>query len=85
MDPSTQNQLRLLPYSSAHYFCTAELHQQAIHAIVDTGGARTMIDREAAERLGLQIDKATKRTKYGSYWGPGGRETFYYGRVKGPL
>lgn len=44
-----------------------------------------MMDRAAAESMGLPIDRATKKVRYGSYIGPGGKETFYYGRVKGPI
>lgn len=44
-----------------------------------------MIDRKAAEQLGLPIDRATKRRKYGSFWGPGGKQMWYYGRIAGPV
>ncbi len=58
---------------------------RVILAIIDTGGARTMIDRKAAEKLNLPIDKATRKHKYGSFWGPGGVQTWYYGRIAGPI
>ncbi len=44
-----------------------------------------MIDRKAAEKLGLPIEKATKRRKFGSFWGPGGKQSWYYGRIAGPV
>ena len=53
--------------------------------IMDTGGARTLVDVTMAKQMGLPIDKATKNRKYGSYWGAGGVETFYWGRIKGPI
>jgi hypothetical protein len=64
---------------------TVEIGDKLLNAIVDTGGARTMMDKTVVEALGLPIDKATKRRRYGSYWGPGGKETYYYGRVPGPV
>ena len=44
-----------------------------------------MMDITVATKLGLRIDKATKHTRYGSFWGPGGKDTPYYGRVAGPI
>ena len=43
------------------------------------------MDVTVANRLGLPIDKATKKRRYGSYWGAGGEETYYWGRVRGPI
>lgn len=59
-------------------------------ALVDTCGARSMIDRATAEALGMDIEVATKDKHFGSFFGPGTngsgtRNVYYYGRVKGPI
>ena len=80
-----EDMLDMVPHSTAHYMATVEINKKLINLIVDTGGARTMMDRRVAESLGLPIDKASKKKRYGSYWGPGGKETYYWGRVQGPV
>jgi hypothetical protein len=57
-----------------------------IEGLIDTCGARSMIDRATAESIGLPIDVATKDNHFGSFFGPGAengksRNIYYYGRV----
>jgi predicted aspartyl protease len=42
-----------------------------VEALIDTGGARCMIDIETANKLGLEVEVATKEKNWGSYFGPG--------------
>ena len=44
-----------------------------------------MMDVQVASKLGLEMERATRHQKFGSFWGPGGKEMFYYGRIKGPV
>ena len=83
--PDTENLLELVPHSSAHYMACGEINGRLINMVVDTGGARTMMDRTVASKLGLPIERANKKIKFGSYYGPGGKETYYWGRVPGPV
>jgi hypothetical protein len=64
---------------------SGQIMGKVINMIVDTGGARTMVDKTVARELGLPIERATRRRKFGSYWGPGGKETYYWGRIPGPI
>lgn len=56
-----------------------------VEAILDTGGARSMVDLETAKAMKLDVEKATRKVNFGSFIGPNGRPTYYYGRVKGPI
>ena len=53
--------------------------------MLDSGGARSMIDLQAAKKMGLPIERARKGKMFGSFFGPGNREIPYYGRIKGPV
>jgi hypothetical protein len=44
-----------------------------------------MIDLKTANKLGLPIEVATPSKHWGSFYGPNGVSTPYYGRVKGPV
>ena len=55
-----------------------------IEAIVDTGGARSLIDVDTARTLGLDIELA-KSNNMGNFWGPGGEVMGYLGTVRGPI
>ena len=72
--------------SKAHYMATVIVFDKLMHTMVDTCGAKSMIDRRTAEELGLKIELATKDRHFGSYYGPGNENgAYYYGRIKGPL
>jgi len=54
-------------------------------ALVDTGGARTMVDEASARALGLEVELATPEKKFGAFWGPDSVPRDYLGRVRGPV
>jgi hypothetical protein len=61
-----------------------------VEALIDTCGAKSIIDRATAEALGMEIEVATKEKHFGSLFGPGEngqqpRSTYDYGRVEGPV
>lgn len=75
----------LLPISRAHYTALLSIEGAFVEAIIDTGGARSMIDYETAKALGLNIQLADATQSFGSFWGPSGAPCEYFGRVKGPV
>ena len=56
-----------------------------LEAIFDTSGARSLIDRNTADKLGYKVYVASSKAEHGSYVGPNGKPVKYYGRVKGPI
>lgn len=77
--------IRKIKLSDSHYMGTIVLGGVFMHAMLDTCGAKSMIDRRTAEELGFDIEIATKHNHFGSFYGPGGKVVYYYGRIKGPL
>lgn len=75
----------MLPISRSHYIALVAINEGFCEAIVDTGGARSMIDYESAKSLGLDVELANEERSFGSFWGPAGDPVSYYGRVKGPV
>ena len=55
-----------------------------MEGIGDTGVTRSLMDRETARRVGLQIEVA-HGLEFGTYFGPGSKERPYAGRVVGPV
>jgi hypothetical protein len=53
--------------------------------MLDTCGAKSMMDRKTAEELGFEIEVASRKRHFGSFYGPGGKVVYYYGRARGPL
>ena len=53
-------------------------------AIGDTGATRSLLDLASAKRMGLPVELATGQ-EFGTYFGPGSKETPYAGRVQGPV
>ena len=74
----------LVPPSRAHYMALVKLGNGVIEAIIDTGGARSLIDLDTARTLGLKIEMA-KSNNMGNFWGPGGEVMGYTGTVRGPI
>ncbi len=54
-------------------------------AIVDTGGARTMLDKSMAHALGLEVKRAGPRIWFGSLLGPSAKPIPYYGQGRSPV
>ena len=64
---------------------TVILEGKLIHTMVDTCGAKSMIDKKTALDLGFEVEVATRQKHFGSFYGPGDKVIYYYGRIKGPL
>lgn len=75
----------ILKISPAHYSALVAFGNSLTEAIVDTGGARTMLDASLAQRLGLPVEIAGPGKWFGSFWGPSASPIPYYGRVAGPI
>lgn len=71
--------------SPAHYSALVMIGDALTEAIVDTGGARTMLDASLAKELGLKVEVAGPGKWFGSFWGPSAQPIPYYGRVAGPI
>lgn len=50
-------------------------------AVMDTGGSRSLIDKDTAAQFGLQVHVGDA----GYFWGPGNSVEPYYGKVEGPV
>ena len=61
------------------------LNDVLVEAIVDTGGARSIIDEHTARELGLHVELATATRGHGAFWGPGATPIKYHGAVPGPV
>jgi hypothetical protein len=71
--------------SPAHYSAVCELGKGVVDMMLDTGGARTMIDLETAMKLGLPVERVSATKYFGSFYSASGVPTPYAGRVKGPV
>jgi hypothetical protein len=56
-----------------------------VEVVLDSGGAKTMIDKNTARLLNLDIEWATEGKSYGSFSGVSAQPTQYLGRSKGPV
>ena len=70
---------------SSHYLGLVELNGRVVEVILDSGGARTMVDRETAIALGLKIEWADDQKFFGSFSGVSSTPTRYAGRAVGPI
>ena len=61
------------------------INKVLVNMMLDTCGAKSMIDRKTAEELGFEVELATKSKHFGSFYGPGGKVVYYYGRIRGPI
>ena len=75
----------LVPLSKNHYMGRMVINKTLTNMMLDTCGARSMIDRTTAERLGFKVEVATKNKHFGSFYGPGGKVVYYHGRIQGPI
>lgn len=55
------------------------------NVLLDTAGARTMIDLQTAELVGLPVERTTPSKYFGSFISATAVPTPYAGRVKGPI
>lgn len=75
----------ILKINPTHYFAAVMVGNSVTDAIVDTGGARTMLDANLARRLQLPVEVAGPGRWFGSFWGPSADPIPYYGRIPGPV
>lgn len=75
----------ILPISKAHYTALCSINGAFCEAVIDTGGARSMIDYNTALALKLDIELASGSQSFGSFWGPSSEPISYFGRVRGPV
>jgi predicted aspartyl protease len=61
----------LVKPTTQHYLGIVQIGNGIVEALIDTGGARCMIDVDTAKKLGLEVEIATKEKNWGSYFGPG--------------
>lgn len=80
-----RNKRGLLPISRSHYIALVAIGGGFCEAIVDTGGARSMLDYDTAVALGLEVELSGGDKNFGSFWGPSGDPISYFGRVRGPV
>lgn len=85
VDPGIQNKRHLVKPTGAHFLVPVQVGTGVIDAVLDTGGARSVIDVGTARELGLRVERATARKNFGSFWGPSSKPVNYYGRVRGPI
>ena len=84
-EKGTINLRGLVPTSVAHYMALVGIGKGVCEALVDTGGARSLVDMDTAKKLKLDIEYAGQGKDMGGFYGPGGDTTEYAGRVKGPI
>ena len=71
-----QNLLGLVPFSRCHYFGVVAINDSVIEALLDMGGAKSLVDVDTVEQMGLEV----KQGEEGYFWGPRNTATPYYGR-----
>lgn len=76
-----RNMLGIVPFSRCHYYGVVAINDVVVEAIMDTGGARSLVDVDTARQMGLEV----KEGDAGYFWGPGNAATSYFGRVVGPV
>ena len=83
-DPNALNCRGLLKWTPDQYVLVVQVGDTVVEAIGDTGGSKSLIDVELAKQMGLHMLEAPNG-EFGTYYGPGGEEKAYYGKVPGPL
>ena len=75
-----------MPRSKAHFHAIIQLGDAVCEAVVDTGGAKSMIDYSMAKRLGLPVELAEVEGEFGRFYGPSADSLVgYHGRIPGPI
>lgn len=84
--PNIINCRGLVAVSKAHYLALAVVNGRLIEVMVDTGGARTMVDRMTAIKLGLNVKWSCDNPGIaGTFSGVSGNTTEYLGVAVGPI
>jgi hypothetical protein len=71
--------------SPSHYIALCKVGMGVCNVLLDTAGAKTMIDLQTAELLGLEVERTTASKYFGSFISATAVPTPYAGRVKGPV
>jgi len=71
--------------SPSHYIALCGLGKGVCNVLLDTAGAKSMIDLQTAELLGLEVERTTASKYFGSFISATAVPTPYAGRVKGPI
>lgn len=79
------NHRGILPISRNHFTAVVALNGAVVEALMDTGGARSMIDFKTATAMGLPVELASESRHFGCFWGPTGTPVNYKGRISGPV
>ena len=74
----------LTELSPAHYSTICEIGAGVVDVMLDTAGARSMIDLETATKLRLPVERVSSTKYFGSFYSASGVPTPYAGRVRGP-
>ena len=56
-----------------------------MEAILNTRGAKTIVSHNLASNLNWEVETPPKGKSFGSYLGPGGKLTRYFGHILGPV
>ena len=72
--------------SRNHFIGLVAINGDCTECIIDTGGARTMLDKATASAAGLSITLPGEGVEVGGYYQPSGGDIIYYhGVVQGPV
>ena len=69
---STQDKRPDINLSNNHFMGQAVINGTIVHAMLDTCGAKSMIDKRTALAIGLEIEVASSKKHFGSFYGPQG-------------
>ena len=47
----------LVPFSHCHYFGVVAINDSVIEALLDTGGAKSLVDVGTTEQMGLEVNQ----------------------------
>ena len=62
-----------------------KLENTVVEAILNTGGAKTIVSHDLAHDLDWEIETPPKGKSFGSYLGLGEKPTQYFSRILGPV
>lgn len=84
--PNVINCRGLIAMSKAHYLGLAVVNGRLVELMIDTGGARTMVDRNTALTLGLNVRWSKDNPGIaGTFSGVSGNTMEYLGVAVGPI
>ena len=70
-----------VPLSCNHFIGLVAINGTFIECIIDTGGARTMLDKATASAAGLSINLPGEGVEVGGCYGPSRGDIIYYHEV----